>query len=84
MNLLPSSGILRSELLRNRLAPPAGRGELAALPLGEDWNLEHMEESMIRQCLAKNAGKKEEKRITAQELGISLATLYRKMKQYGL
>ncbi len=84
VNLLPSSGILRSELLRNRLAPPAGRGELAALPLGEDWNLEHMEESMIRQCLAKNAGKKEEKRITAQELGISLATLYRKMKQYGL
>lgn len=84
VNLLPSSGILRSELLRNRLAPPPNWGESPVLTLKENWNLEHMEENMIRRCLTKNADSKDQKRITAQELGISLATLYRKMKQYGL
>ena len=99
MNLLPSAGMLRSELLRNRLGQTAGSGSVlradrrsAETSLAQensefhpaDWNLEHMEERMIRACLARHSGKKEAKQITARELGISMATLYRKMKQYGL
>ena len=117
MNLLPSAGMLRSELLRNRLGQTAGSGSVLRAdrrsaetsltqespaaqgdegvhelcPVQEnsefhpaDWNLEHMEERMIRACLARHSGKKEAKQITARELGISMATLYRKMKQYGL
>ena len=117
MNLLPSAGMLRSELLRNRLEQTAGSGSVLRAdrrsaktslaqespaaqgyegiheiyPVQEnsdshpaDWNLEHMEERMIRACLSRHSGKKEAKQITARELGISMATLYRKMKQYGL
>ena len=123
MNLLPSAGMLRSELLRNRLgqsterdsALQAARENTETPAVQEipkmkensvpqefeeireicraqgnsdvhpaDWNLEHMEERMIRACLARNSGKKEAKQITARELGISMATLYRKMKQYGM
>ena len=84
VNLLPSSGVLRSELLRKHLSIEAPGPEPAGLESGDDWNLEHMEARMIQKCLAQHQNQKDGKRLAAAQLGIGLATLYRKMKRYGL
>ena len=84
VNMLPSSGVLRSELLRKRLGPNPAQGEAPRVELGEDWSLRHMEEVMIRRCLEKYKDYRDGKRMAARQLGISIATLYRKMKEYGL
>lgn len=82
VNMMPSSGILRSELLRNKIhAAIQEHAAVSALEKKrEDWNLERAEAEIIRQCLAQYA----DKRLAAQKLGIGLATLYRKMKAYDL
>ena len=54
------------------------------LPQFEDWNLSHIEARVIQQCLAQCSGERDEKRLAAQKLGISRATLYRKIQEYGL
>lgn len=84
VNMMPASGVLCADLLRGKIAPPAPElpaslpGEAA--PPGEDWNLRHAEAEIIRRCLARYG----DKPTAARELGISLATLYRKMKEYHL
>lgn len=84
VNMMPSSGMLRSELLRNRIQPDGRSGALPDLVFYEDWNLSHVEEQLIRRCLEACAGQKDGKRVAAQKLGISQATLYRKLKQYHI
>ncbi len=85
INMMPSFGLLRSELLRGKLSPSVDRTPDAPVPTtGEDWTLSHIEAHMIRQCLAQYGGQKDGKRLTAQKLGISRATLYRKIQEYGL
>lgn len=84
VNMLPSSGILRSELLHGRLGIAVEQGRQYEVNIGDDWNLEHAEEAMIRKCLERNQYRKDGKRLAAQDLGISLSTLYRKMDKYNL
>ena len=45
-----------------------------------DFALEEMEKQMIREALSRHNSKKE----VADELGIGIATLYRKIKKYEL
>lgn len=85
INMMPSSGLLRSELLRRKLS---GREvehvPVEPLPQLEDWNLSHIEARVIQQCLTQCSGERDAKRLAAQKLGISRATLYRKIQEYGL
>lgn len=48
---------------------------------GEARSLEETERELIRQTLSKNNGRRKQ---TAEQLGISERTLYRKIKEYGL
>ena len=84
INMMPSSGLLRSELLRKKLTVPAEASSAVPPPLLEDWTLSHIEARVIRDCLAHFAGEKDGKQLAAQKLGISRATLYRKIQEYGL
>jgi transcriptional regulator with PAS, ATPase and Fis domain len=47
----------------------------------DDYNLESVEQQVIRKALTRNAGNVSR---TAKELGISRASLYRRMDKYGL
>ena len=49
-----------------------------------DFNLNQMEKELITACLKKFGHRKEGKKLAAQKLGISLATLYRKVKEYQI
>ena len=84
INMMPSSGLLRSELLQKKLTVLSGPDSMVQIPKLEDWTLSHIEAYIIRKCLAQFSGKRDAKRLAAQELGISRATLYRKIQEYGL
>lgn len=84
INMMPSFGLLRSELLRRKLSAAEEVVPAEPLPQFEDWNLSHIEARVIQQCLAQCSGERDEKRLAAQKLGISRATLYRKIQEYGL
>ena len=47
----------------------------------ENLNLEEMEEALIRKALLQNAGNVSR---AAKELGLTRASLYRRMEKYGL
>lgn len=47
----------------------------------ESFSLEEKEKEMIVKALEKNTGKRKK---TAEDLGISERTLYRKLKQYNI
>jgi len=49
--------------------------------LEESLSLENNEKDLIKKALIKHEGKR---KSTAQELGISERTLYRKLKEFGL
>jgi transcriptional regulator with PAS, ATPase and Fis domain len=56
-------------------------------PAYADYNLETMERTLIQQALTAyddDSGTKAAKELVAQKLGIGIATLYRKIKKYGL
>lgn len=48
------------------------------------FNLEVLERRAIRRCLQQYGTTVEGKQKAAEELGIGIATLYRKMKRYGI
>lgn len=83
VNMMHADGVLHAELLSRYLTPETG--DLPpALDLGSDWSLAHAEERLIRQCLQQYSSQKNGKKLAADQLGIGLATLYRKMKQYQI
>ena len=50
----------------------------------DSFNLEQLERKVIRRCLRQFGTRVEGKQKAAGELGIGIATLYRKMKRYGI
>jgi transcriptional regulator of acetoin/glycerol metabolism len=56
------------------VAPPAPEGE-------EDFNLERMERALITRALTKHAWNIS---LAAKELGLTRASLYRRMERHGL
>jgi len=82
----------RLEALEERLGVKEGPGGIPwsreapvaeVTPLGSEGGgeLENAEKAMIQSCLRQNGGNR---RRTAQQLGISERTLYRKLKRYGM
>ena len=89
VNVVPSGEVIDSTLLppnliNNGKAPESvGAVAHAAQLLSEDSGgtaLEEMEKQMIREALSRHSNKKQ----VADELGIGIATLYRKIKKYEL
>lgn len=89
VNVVPSGEVIDSTLLppnliNNGKAPESvGTVAHAAQLLSEDTGgtaLEEMEKQMIREALSRHSNKKQ----VADELGIGIATLYRKIKKYEL
>lgn len=85
VNMMPISGILRAELLHGRLKldNTTQNHELPIEPR-ENWNLESIEAEILRRRMDVHKDERDAKRIVAQELGIGVATLYRKLKKYHL
>jgi len=80
-NVVDSPAVISAECLPRKIL-----SGLAA-PEGADYNLENMERELVRQALASfgdEAGSKASKETAARMLGIGIATLYRKIKKYGL
>jgi transcriptional regulator with PAS, ATPase and Fis domain len=50
----------------------------------DSFNLEVLERRAIRRCLRQFGTTVEGKQKAAEELGIGIATLYRKMNRYGI
>lgn len=89
VNVVPSGEVIDSTLLppnliNNAKAPERDMPVVNMLPtLTDDANgtaLEEMEKQMIREALSRHNNKKQ----AADELGIGIATLYRKIKKYEL
>lgn len=89
VNVVPSGEVIDSTLLppnliNNGKAPESVETVAhAAQLLSEDTGgtaLEEMEKQMIREALSRHSNKKQ----VADELGIGIATLYRKIKKYEL
>ncbi|QPB31596.1 sigma-54-dependent transcriptional regulator [Citrobacter amalonaticus] len=89
VNVVPSGEVIDSTLLPPNLInngkAPESVGAVAhvAQLLSEDTGgtaLEEMEKQMIREALSRHSNKKQ----VADELGIGIATLYRKIKKYEL
>lgn len=78
MSLLPPNLLSSSELASQ---PPSSASAAATLAQEENVTaLEEMERQMIRDALSRYSNKKQ----AADELGIGIATLYRKIKKYSL
>lgn len=89
VNVVPSGEVIDSTLLppnliNNGKAPePVSAVSHMAQLLSDDTGgtaLEEMEKQMIREALSRHSNKKQ----VADELGIGIATLYRKIKKYEL
>lgn len=76
LNMMPAEGIISSALLPEHIR------SLAETDM--DLNLDHMEEKLLKQALSRYSTSVEGKTKAAAALGISLPTLYRKLKRYGL
>jgi transcriptional regulator with PAS, ATPase and Fis domain len=65
------------------VGPPPPRQPAAATPpaLGADLNLERAEKQMVEQALKRHAYNIS---LAAQELGLTRASLYRRMDKHGL
>jgi DNA-binding NtrC family response regulator len=70
--------VRENKLLRNRLQ---GRANLAVMPVPPCTDLEELERFTVERVFEQVGGDKEEAR---RLLGISRATLYRKIKRYGI
>lgn len=89
VNVVPSGEVIDStllppNLLNNGTTEQSGVTEVSEAHLSLDdaggTALEEMEKQMIREALSRHNSKKE----VADELGIGIATLYRKIKKYEL
>ena len=89
VNVVPSGEVIDStllppNLLNNGTTEQSDVTEVSEAPLSLDdaggTALEEMEKQMIREALSRHNSKKE----VADELGIGIATLYRKIKKYEL
>ncbi|HCT2537573.1 TPA: sigma-54-dependent transcriptional regulator [Escherichia coli] len=89
VNVVPSGEVIDStllppNLLNNGTTEQSDVTEVSEAHLSLDdaggTALEEMEKQMIREALSRHNSKKE----VADELGIGIATLYRKIKKYGL
>ena len=77
MSLLPPNLLSSSDIVE---AAPSGSSAAAASQEESVTALEEMERQMIREALSRYSNKKQ----AADELGIGIATLYRKIKKYDL
>ena len=88
MNMLPYSGILTESLLPRKFFTDAKKMQehdgVEPSKAEEDLNLEHMESKLIKRALVIYGASPEAKKVIADELGIGIATLYRKIKKYQL
>ena len=86
VNVVPSGEVIDSTLLPPNLLNngTTEQSEVSEAPLSLDdaggTALEEMEKQMIREALSRHNSKKQ----VADELGIGIATLYRKIKKYEL
>jgi len=80
-NVVDSPAVVTRETLPLKVRSGVQESEYA------DYNLETMERTLIQQALkafGNDTGTKAAKELVAQKLGIGIATLYRKIKKYGL
>lgn len=85
MNMLPYGGILSTSLLPTKFFNQEVPADpLRAELLKEDLSLERMEKKLIQRALTIYGSSTKAKNIIAEEMGIGVATLYRKIKQYQL
>ncbi len=75
VNMLPYSGILDAHLLPNQISGQDQRTQ------SDDLNLKRLEKATIIKAIDKYGNDKQQ---IAEELGIGIATLYRKLSQYDL
>lgn len=75
VNMLPYSGVLDAYLLPNQISGQDQR------PQSDDLNLKRLEKAAIIKAIDKYGNNKQQ---IAEELGIGIATLYRKLNQYDL
>lgn len=78
INMMPSSGLIQAALLPEHMVP---RSEVLSL---RTLNLEEVERETIRQALHLHSQEHTSMESVAKELGIGVATLYRKIKKYHL
>ena len=78
INMLSDSGIVQAELLPQHLLPQLEMLSLRTL------NLEEVEKETIRRAMDMHRQGHASMEAVAKELGIGTATLYRKIKKYGL
>ncbi|MGB9812256.1 MAG: sigma-54-dependent Fis family transcriptional regulator [Thermovenabulum sp.] len=78
INMLDSEGVLNSKLLPLKVRHSKNRSDNAIVPL------EELEREMIRRALDIFGNNVEGKRKAAEALGIGIATLYRKIKNYNM
>jgi transcriptional regulator with PAS, ATPase and Fis domain len=78
INLLKSKDVLNESILPEKIR------ENEPVVLDDDYNLEYIEKEYIRKALDKYGHDGPSKKIAADKLGIGIATLYRKMKKYGI
>ena len=76
--MLPGTGVLNADLLPNKIKAKALNFEI------QDLNLEAMERRVIERAFSLYGWDIDAKKIIADKLGIGIATLYRKIKKYGL
>ena len=78
VNMMKLDGKITMEELPERIRFEAEEKE------EESLNLEVMEKRMIEKAIARYGSGTENKKKVAKVLGIGVATLYRKIKKYGL
>lgn len=81
VNMMGPDGILDVDTLPKRIYDQA-----PIIPLidEENFSLRHMEKQTIERALQHFGSSTEEKKLVAKQLGIGLATLYRKIEEYQL
>ncbi|WP_419787065.1 sigma 54-interacting transcriptional regulator [Pseudodesulfovibrio sp.] len=80
-NVVDSPAAIAADYLPRKVRSGVSEPEFA------DYNLENMESKLIQQALrafGEESGTKAAKELAAEKLGIGIATLYRKIKKYGL
>ena len=88
VNMAPSDGILRPELLpapfgRTGAAPSAGTPAPSSVPYGNIMPLRELEHRAVLEALRRFGDDTPGKKAAAAALGIGVATLYRKLREYG-
>lgn len=78
INLIKSGDVLDESILPEKIKINE------SVVLDDDFNLEVMEKEYIMKALDKYGNDGPSKKIVAEKLGIGIATLYRKMKKYGI